>query len=77
VINVVDVTRELVSCPVPILYIQAIRDYIVPASNLAKIQALKPNIEVARVEAPHTILQTQPLRSAQLIAEFANAHATI
>ena len=72
-----DVTKELVACHVPILYIQATHDYVVPASNLEKIQALRPNVEVARVEAPHMILQTQAARSAQIIEEFANAQRKI
>ncbi len=45
-----DATKELVACQVPILYLQAIHDYVVPASNLERIQALRPNVEVARVK---------------------------
>ena len=72
-----DVTKELLACEVPILYIQATHDYVVPASNLEKIQALRPNVEVARVEAPHMILQTQAAISAKIIEEFANAQRKI
>jgi pimeloyl-ACP methyl ester carboxylesterase len=73
----IDVTKELMACPVPILYIQAIHDYVVPSRNLAKIQEIRPDVEVARVEAPHMILQTQAARSAQIIEGFANVQRKI
>ncbi len=76
VINI-DVTRELVACPVPIMYIQAMHDYVVPSGNLERIKELRPDVEVAQIEAPHMILQTQPLLAAEIIEKFANAQEKI
>ena len=73
----IDVSKELVACPVPILYIQATHDYVVPASNLVQIQELRPNLRVVRVEAPHMILQTQAARSAEIIEGFMNEQRKI
>ena len=73
----IDVSKELVACPVPILYIQATHDYVVPASNLVQIQELRPDLRVVRVEAPHMILQTQAARSAEIIEGFMNEQRKI
>ncbi len=73
----VDVTEQLIACDVPLLYMQAVHDYVVPASNLEKIQYLRPNVEVARVDAPHMILQTKAADSARIIERFANAQRKI
>ena len=73
----IDVSKELLACPVPILYIQATHDYVVPASNLVQIQELRPDIRVIRVEAPHMILQTQAARSAEIIEGFINEQRKI
>ena len=73
----IDVSKELLACQVPILYIQATQDYVVPASNLIQIQELRPDIKVIRVEAPHMILQTQAAKSAAIIEQFANEQRKI
>ena len=73
----IDVSKELLACRVPILYIQATHDYVVPASNLVQMQELRPDIEVIRVEAPHMILQIQAARSAAIIEQFANEQRKI
>ena len=72
-----DVKKELLACSVPMLYIQATHDYVVPDSNLTQIQQLRPDIEVVRIEGPHMILQTQAARSAKVIEQFANAQRKI
>jgi len=66
----VNVERELRECPVPILYLQGARDLVVPKRNLREIRKSLPSIQVAVMDAPHMVLQTQPAASAQAIAEF-------
>ena len=73
----VDVTDELLACRVPILYMQAIHDYVVPANNMAKIQELRSDIQIIRVEAPHMILQTQAARAAAIIEQFVSEQRKI
>lgn len=66
----VDVTGELQRCRVPILYLQGTRDYVVPSSNLTRIRQLQPDVESIQITAPHMILQTQPVATAEAIERF-------
>lgn len=68
----VDVTLELQRCEVPMLYLQGTQDYVVPASNLSRIQQLQPEVQSVRIKAPHMILQTQPVIAAEAISRFAS-----
>lgn len=72
----VDVTSELLACPVPILYLRATRDMIVPAHNVAEIRSLCPSIRIVSIPAPHALLQTHPAAAASAIATFLNEVAT-
>jgi pimeloyl-ACP methyl ester carboxylesterase len=66
----INVTAELVACQLPILYIQAKHDGVVPASNLEHILRLKPEVQYVQIDAPHLVLQSQPLLAAQAISAF-------
>lgn len=67
----VDVTEELVSCPVPIQYIAASEDKIVGEENLELIHFLRGDIKVEVLNGPHIILQCQPLEASRAISSFA------
>jgi pimeloyl-ACP methyl ester carboxylesterase len=66
----VDVRRELVTCPVPILYLHGDRDLVVPGQNMKEIVRLRPSVNVAHIRSPHMLLQTQPTAGAHAIATF-------
>jgi len=66
----VDARRALAECPVPILYLRGDRDLVVPRHNLTEILTIRPSVEVARFDAPHLVLQTQPQQVAAAIREF-------
>jgi len=66
----IDVAAELRNCAVPILYIQAARDRIVPASNLRRILAIKPDVQSVAIDASHMILKTAPAAAARIILDF-------
>jgi pimeloyl-ACP methyl ester carboxylesterase len=66
----VDVTGELQRCVVPILYLQGTQDYVVPASNLNRIRQIQPDVQSFQINAPHMILQTQPVIAAEEIERF-------
>ncbi|MFO1006402.1 MAG: alpha/beta hydrolase [Planctomycetaceae bacterium] len=66
----INATDELQRCMVPILYLQGTRDYVVPVSNLTRIRQIQPETESIRIDAPHMILQTQPVIAAQAIERF-------
>jgi pimeloyl-ACP methyl ester carboxylesterase len=66
----VDVRQELADCPVPILYLRGDRDYVVPRHNMSEIAAARPSVQIARLPAPHMVLQTQPAAAGAAIATF-------
>lgn len=67
----VDVSTELQDIAVPMLYLRGRDDYVVPAVNLQRIQALRPDVRAIQIPAPHMVLQTQPQLAAQAIDQFA------
>lgn len=66
----VDVMEELISCPVPILYIRGDHDFVVSRRNLNAIVAARPSVQVAYIPSPHMVLQIHPADSAAAIAKF-------
>ncbi len=66
----VDVRPELLGCPVPILYLAATRDRVVPAHNLKQIRCLRPDVRVVLSEGSHLALATNPEPSARAIEAF-------
>jgi len=65
-----DARQALSQVAVPLLYIQATEDKVVPKSCLAEIRRIKPDIRVAEVDGPHLILQREPKQSANIVAKF-------
>jgi pimeloyl-ACP methyl ester carboxylesterase len=55
---------------VPILYIQATTDKVVPRSCLEEIQHVKPDVRVAEINGPHLILQREPQQSSDAVTRF-------
>jgi pimeloyl-[acyl-carrier protein] methyl ester esterase len=67
----IDVSRDLAKITLPLLYIQAKQDRLVPPSALLRIKKIQPQIEVAQIGGPHFLLQTRPeLVSEKLITFF-------
>lgn len=69
----VDVTRELESIEVPILYLQATHDLAVPPSAAKVIRHHRPDVRLARIGGPHFLLQANPEDSAAEIVRFVTA----
>jgi pimeloyl-[acyl-carrier protein] methyl ester esterase len=65
-----DVSAELAQSAVPILYIAGRRDRVVGARAIAELVALRPDVEMRVVDAPHLVLQCRPVECATLISEF-------
>ena len=55
---------------IPMLYLRATRDRLIPESALHAIQRVRPEIEVAEFDAPHFLLQTEPYRCAAAVMRF-------
>ena len=56
----IDAGSAAAAVPVPILYLQAARDRMVPPHNLDAFLAVRPDIAVARFDCAHLVLQVQP-----------------
>ena len=68
-----DARVELSQVAVPMLYIQARQDGLVPASCLDEILRIKSQTAVATISGPHLILQREPRDCADIVARFLNS----
>ena len=65
-----DVRPALGQIGVPILYIQARGDRLIPRAHLKEIRRIQPRTEPAIIDGPHLILQRKPRQVAQLVERF-------
>jgi len=68
----IDVSDKLRSVTVPILYLRAKRDRVVPGASCDYIKKIRPDMEVADLDAPHLLLQTVPHNALSVIRNFAS-----
>ncbi|MGQ0634080.1 MAG: alpha/beta fold hydrolase [Planctomycetaceae bacterium] len=66
----VDATDDLRKCPVPVLYLGGTRDRIVRPGTAAELKAIRPDLELAMLDAPHLLLQRRVAEAAALVARF-------
>lgn len=66
----VDASASLAGLRMPVLYMQAREDRLVPASALLDMQQLNPHVRCAAFDAPHALLQACPLGAASLVKTF-------
>lgn len=66
----VDAAAALAQVRVPVLYLRASHDRVVPAASAQVVLQHCPSATVAQIEAPHLLLQAAPTRAAALVAEF-------
>jgi pimeloyl-ACP methyl ester carboxylesterase len=66
----VDYTALLRQIRMPMLYLLAQRDRLVPRSAFTKIKRMRDDIELAEFDAPHFLLQVQPAASADAVSKF-------
>lgn len=67
-VSTVDVRRQLVECPVPLMLIVGTADRLVSPAPILKV---RPDLPVVRIDAPHLVLQAAPKASAEAIVSFA------
>lgn len=72
----VDVREELRSCPVPILYLGADADLVVPQRNARVIQRERPDVRTQFIAGPHLALTCNPGAAASALREF-SAHLAL
>ena len=68
-----DATREFARIRVPTLYLQAEQDRLVTKSSFQEIREVKPDAILAVIAAPHFVLQREPNRAADAMAQFVAA----
>jgi pimeloyl-[acyl-carrier protein] methyl ester esterase len=56
----IDARDALAACPVPVLYLRARNDGVIPASRADEIQRILPSLEIAEIDGPHLALVTNP-----------------
>jgi len=66
----VDVSAELRSTRVPLLYLAARQDRVAGPSCLSTIRRIMPDIEVAMLPGPHLLLQACPVEAAYEVGQF-------
>lgn len=71
----VDVSTKLKMLQLPLLYMQASEDRVVPASAGHDIAALYPATQLTTLHGPHCLLQAAATESAAAIAAFARQSA--
>ncbi len=66
----VDVSASLTGFALPLLYLCAAEDRVVPASASQTLRALVPHARIVEFPAPHFLLQVQPTEAADCVREF-------
>lgn len=66
----VDQRAKLKDIDVPMLYLKANADRLVPATAPRAILELRPDMELREFDAPHFLLQTEPEACAAAVREF-------
>ena len=69
-ISKVDVTAELSALRMPVLYLQATNDLVVPASCARLVQDCAPQTMLVRVESSHFLLQSKADEALEQIKSF-------
>ena len=73
----VDARASLAVAKVPVLYLQASQDYLLPASAGAEVKASLPATTMLSIEGPHLLLQARPALAAAAIGEFMRSLASV
>jgi pimeloyl-ACP methyl ester carboxylesterase len=66
----IDVMEKLAEVRVPMLYLRATRDRLIPKRVSREISRLHPDTCIADVESPHLLLQAAPTIAARLLKSF-------
>ncbi|MEZ5483970.1 MAG: hypothetical protein R3F01_02200 [Lysobacteraceae bacterium] len=69
----VDESSRLRGLQVPLLYLRATGDYLVPASAARLIVEQHPNTRIETIRGPHALLHVQAQAAADAIAAFINS----
>lgn len=68
----VNVSAELAQMRMPVLYLRALEDRLVPQAASQLVKSYCPSAEIAAFQGPHCLLQTAPAETAQAVIDFAH-----
>lgn len=68
----VDVSAKLQNLSVPILYLRASADRLVPRDASEHVRSLAPESQVFELQGPHLLLQAMPTAAAAIVRDFAH-----
>ena len=66
----IDATDALAACPVPLLYLRARKDGVIPASRADEIARAHQALEIAEIDGPHLALVTNPTAAWAALTQF-------
>jgi pimeloyl-ACP methyl ester carboxylesterase len=66
----VDATEWLLRCPVPILFVGGRHDRLLRSAIPIEIRALRADVEIRMLDAPHLALQTCPAEAMRRVEDF-------
>jgi len=66
----VECADALRACRAPVIYLAGTRDALVGRASLEAITAIKPDVKICRVDGPHLLLQTEPVKAWREIEAF-------
>ena len=69
----VDVSAKLGQLKIPLLYMQATRDRVVPHTAADLVMTLAPHTRKFEFDAPHLLLQTVPQEAVRVVVDFVHA----
>ena len=65
-----DTSRSFARGSLPVLYLRARHDRLVPPANALQILHLEPGTQLVDIDAPHMLLQAAPAAAAEAVAAF-------
>ena len=68
----VDVSKELSALKIPVLYLRASHDRVVPRTASELALRFCPQMRIADVNGPHLLLQAAPFEAAEIVRAFVN-----
>lgn len=69
----VDCSAALAASQLPLMYLRARQDRLVPATAAALVLQLRPDTQVIEIDGPHCLLQAAPAEAAQHLRHFIRA----
>ncbi len=67
----VDVSLKLQQIAIPVLYLRASADHLIPRKASEHIHRVAPSVQIIELKAPHWLLQALPAAAATVVADFA------